>query len=220
MVNPYCGAHGADAVAGGEPDAEHGRGGGDRRAARMRVPDPRRASASSSSESSIASPSSSSEGRREGRGCRQASTVVAQLAGQVGAEAAQRPGAGADRARGRGRASRGGAGSRRPSTRRASAPASRRRPRGRRRGPRPARAPCRRACRPRRRARSAPAPSVRRATPKSISFARGSPLLGDEDVLRLDVAVDDGARVGVVERLAEVGADLADLAVAERRRRG
>ncbi len=42
------------------------------------------------------------------------------------------------------------------------------------------------------------------------------PLGGDEDVLRLDVAVDDAARVGVVERLAEVGADLADLAVAER----
>ena len=41
-------------------------------------------------------------------------------------------------------------------------------------------------------------------------------VLGDEDVLRLDVAVDDAARVGVVERLAEIGADLADLAVAER----
>ena len=41
-------------------------------------------------------------------------------------------------------------------------------------------------------------------------------VLGDEDVLGLDVAVDDAARVGVVERLAEVGADLADLAVAER----
>ena len=37
----------------------------------------------------------------------------------------------------------------------------------------------------------------------------------DLDVLRLDVAVDDAARVGVVERLAEVGADLADLAVGE-----
>ena len=34
--------------------------------------------------------------------------------------------------------------------------------------------------------------------------------------MRLDVAVHDAARVGVVERLAEVGADLADLAVAER----
>ena len=34
-------------------------------------------------------------------------------------------------------------------------------------------------------------------------------------VLGLDVAVDDAARVGVVERLAEVGADLADLAVGE-----
>ncbi len=32
-------------------------------------------------------------------------------------------------------------------------------------------------------------------------------------VLRLDVAVDDAARVGVVECLAEVGPDLADLAV-------
>ena len=42
------------------------------------------------------------------------------------------------------------------------------------------------------------------------------PVLGDLHVLRLDVAVDDAARVGVVERLAEVGADLADLAVAER----
>ena len=41
-------------------------------------------------------------------------------------------------------------------------------------------------------------------------------VLGDDDVLRLDVAVDDAAGVGVVERLAEVGADLADLAVAER----
>ena len=39
--------------------------------------------------------------------------------------------------------------------------------------------------------------------------------LGDLDVLRLDVAVDDPAGVGVVERLAEIGADLADLAVAE-----
>ena len=39
--------------------------------------------------------------------------------------------------------------------------------------------------------------------------------LGHLDVLRLDVAVDDAARVGVVERLAEIGADLADLAVAE-----
>ena len=37
--------------------------------------------------------------------------------------------------------------------------------------------------------------------------------LGHLHVLRLDVAVDDAARVGVVERLAEVGADLADLAV-------
>ncbi len=35
------------------------------------------------------------------------------------------------------------------------------------------------------------------------------------DVLRLDVAVHDAARVGVIESLAEVGADLADLAVAE-----
>ncbi len=42
------------------------------------------------------------------------------------------------------------------------------------------------------------------------------PVRGDDDVLRLDVAVHDAARVGVVERLAEVGADLADLAVAER----
>ena len=40
-------------------------------------------------------------------------------------------------------------------------------------------------------------------------------VLGDEHVLRLDVAVDDRARVGMVERLAEIGADLADLAVAE-----
>ena len=37
----------------------------------------------------------------------------------------------------------------------------------------------------------------------------------DLDVLRLDVAVDDAARVGVVEGFAEVGADLADLAVGE-----
>ena len=41
-------------------------------------------------------------------------------------------------------------------------------------------------------------------------------LVGDLHVLGLDVAVDDAARVGVVERLAEIGADLADLAVAER----
>ena len=60
------------------------------------------------------------------------------------------------------------------------------------------------------------AASVMRATPKSISLARSLPALGDQHVLRLDVAVDDGARVGMVERLAEVGADLADLAVAER----
>ena len=59
------------------------------------------------------------------------------------------------------------------------------------------------------------AASVRRATPKSISFGARLAAVGDEDVLRLDVAVDDGALVGVVERLAEVGADLADLAVAE-----
>ena len=41
------------------------------------------------------------------------------------------------------------------------------------------------------------------------------PLGCDDDVLRLDVAMDDSARVRMVERLAEVGADLADLAVAE-----
>ena len=41
------------------------------------------------------------------------------------------------------------------------------------------------------------------------------PVLDHLHVLRLDVAVDDAARVGVVERLAEVGADLADLAVGE-----
>ena len=64
------------------------------------------------------------------------------------------------------------------------------------------------------------AASERRATPKSISLARGSPASVTSDVLRLDVAVDDAAGVGVVERLAEVGADLADLAVAERARRG
>jgi hypothetical protein len=40
-------------------------------------------------------------------------------------------------------------------------------------------------------------------------------VLDDLHVLRLDVAMDDAARVGVVERLAEVGADLADLAVRE-----
>jgi hypothetical protein len=39
--------------------------------------------------------------------------------------------------------------------------------------------------------------------------------LGDLHVLGLDVAVDDAARVGMVEGLAEVGADLADLAVGE-----
>ena len=82
--------------------------------------------------------------------------------------------------------------------------------------PRPARAPCRRACRPPRRLRSAPAPSSTRAIPKSISFAVPARAVADEDVLRLDVAVDDAAGVRVVERLAEVGADLADVAVAER----
>ncbi len=45
-----------------------------------------------------------------------------------------------------------------------------------------------------------------------MRFAVG---LGHLDVLGLDVAVDDAARVGVVERLAEVGADLADFAVGE-----
>ncbi len=44
--------------------------------------------------------------------------------------------------------------------------------------------------------------------------------LGHLHVLGLDVAVDDAARVGVVERLAEVGPDLADLAVGEAHRRG
>ena len=39
--------------------------------------------------------------------------------------------------------------------------------------------------------------------------------LGHLHVLRLDVAVDDPARVGMVEGLAEIGADLADLAVGE-----
>ncbi len=64
------------------------------------------------------------------------------------------------------------------------------------------------------------AASVIRATPKSISFARTPSLLDDEHVLGLDVAVDDRPRVGVVERLAEVGADIADLAVAEPAARG
>ena len=59
------------------------------------------------------------------------------------------------------------------------------------------------------------AASMSRATPKSISLARtASP--GDQHVLGLDVSVDDAAGVGVVERLAEIGTDLADLAVAER----
>jgi hypothetical protein len=43
----------------------------------------------------------------------------------------------------------------------------------------------------------------------------GLPGLGDDDVLRLDVAVDHTAGVGVVERLAQIGPDLPDLAVAE-----
>ena len=41
------------------------------------------------------------------------------------------------------------------------------------------------------------------------------PLGRDDDVLRLDVAVNDAARMGMVERLAEVRADLTYLAVAE-----
>ena len=165
-----------DPVTGGEPDAEHGRGGGDRQpGAECGWPWRGRSSASRSSESSIVPPSSSSVGPVGGRGCRQASSASLELARQVGAQPAQRAGAVADRPGG-------GGGGRaavrvlaRTSTRRASAPASRRRPRGRPRGPRPARAPCRRGCRRRRRARSAPAASVSRATPKSISFARGSP---------------------------------------------
>ena len=59
-------------------------------------------------------------------------------------------------------------------------------------------------------------PSARRAMPKSISFARGSPSSVTWTFCGLDVAMDDTARVSVVERLAEVGADLCDLAVAER----
>jgi len=39
--------------------------------------------------------------------------------------------------------------------------------------------------------------------------------IGDDDVLGLDVAVDDAACVRMVECLAQIGADLADLAVAE-----
>jgi hypothetical protein len=39
--------------------------------------------------------------------------------------------------------------------------------------------------------------------------------LSDLDVLGLDVAMDDAARVSVIERLAEVGPNLSDLTVAE-----
>ena len=57
------------------------------------------------------------------------------------------------------------------------------------------------------------------ATPKSVSFARpASPdgPLGHHDVRGLDVAVDDAARVRVVERVAQRRADPQDVAVGER----
>ena len=50
--------------------------------------------------------------------------------------------------------------------------------------------------------------------PKSMSFAAApAPASRHDDVLGLDVAVDDAALVGVGERLADVGAELGDLAV-------
>ncbi len=52
--------------------------------------------------------------------------------------------------------------------------------------------------------------------PKSVSFAASSPVVGDDHVLRLDVAVDDAAVVGVRQRVGEREADAQHVAVAER----
>ena len=59
---------------------------------------------------------------------------------------------------------------------------------------------------------------VASARPKSITRTRtGAALLArDHDVRGLDVAVDDAARVAVVERLGDLDADVDDLAEAQR----
>ena len=60
---------------------------------------------------------------------------------------------------------------------------------------------------------------ARCATPKSVSFAAaraGARAVGDDHVLRLDVAVDDAALVRVRERVGEREPDPQDVAVRQR----
>ena len=53
------------------------------------------------------------------------------------------------------------------------------------------------------------------ASPKSSSAHVDPVRLGEQDVRRLDVAVDDPAAVGVRERLGDLGGDLDRVAVVE-----
>ena len=135
--------------------------------------------------------------RRSGSGSRQASTHAASSVGEVRA-LGRAAAAAARRSRARSRpASRGGTGCRRPSTRTASAPASRRRPRpatlalgllGRHVGERADHVAGRGQGGARRRA-------TRPRSPSASPGARRRPRR-DDHVLRLDVAVDDAARRG------------------------
>ena len=105
--------------------------------------------------------------------------------------------------------------------RRASARASRRRRRGRRARPRPARAPCRRACPTTSpvRVSGSPLADVRHAEVGQLGEPRAGGGVGDDHhVLRLHVAVDHAARVGVLQRVAERHADPRDVAVGDRAR--
>ena len=170
-------------------------------------------SARSSSEPSIAVPSSSSGGRLEGREVEAGVDRVAQLARQVGAQPPQRAGAGADRPRGRRRVG--------APVRVLAAPAL---IQGQGERVDVGLGPGRTALRllgghvgegADDVAGRGQGGAVGEAGDAEVHQLGARLPLGDLDVLRLDVAVDDAAGVGVVERLAEVGADLADLAVAQ-----